>query len=421
MTSIPIHVFAALEPPKAILDALERLFSAFLWGSEDGARRRVWRSWDRLSRPYCENCLGVRNLHTMVASFSCKLWWKLHSATGFWAHLVNGISLRRSVSARRVLAVDAFMRANTVLLVGTGSCSFWHANWSDCGALVDLFPGVQANSDLQLRDCFHEGRWQLHLIPPLLHDFILQFEVSFADRSDRLVWKPSQSGSFTISSAYDSLRSPHSVLSDWNFVWVKRVPTKVSFFFWRLWNELLPFPESLRLLGYQLASKCPHCDAEDSIIHCFVHCPLAQHCWFWLEELLSFQVAFHDLRSVFHSFWHSYSGAAKDLVRLLPILVCWVLWKLRNLAIFEHHCVTNPLARRLLQDLLSSISYRHPFKHFGVAASIFNRFPFVFHIQVRRSSFLVHWSLPPFPLFKVNGEGESERAKLKQVRILMKT
>lgn len=110
---------------------------------------------------------------------------------------------------------------------------------------------------------------------------------------------------------------------------------------------------------------------EDSFTHCFVSCFLAQQCWRWLEDLLFFHIDFSSLPFVLHFFWHQYSGAALEFVRLLPILVCWVLWKLRYMFIFDNQPASFPAARKKLQELLSLISYWHPYKYFGLVARLF--------------------------------------------------
>lgn len=44
LTAIPMHIMAVMEPPLAVLDELEGIFSRFLWGSDANGHRRVWRS-----------------------------------------------------------------------------------------------------------------------------------------------------------------------------------------------------------------------------------------------------------------------------------------------------------------------------------------------------------------------------------------
>lgn len=93
-----------------------------------------------------------------------------------------------------------------------------------------------------LRDLFGENGWDPSL-PDELIPFVSQF--SFSDESDYMVWEPTSSGLFTLHSAYNLLRPKQASLPSMRFVWSKRVPTKISFFAWRLLNGLLPFADIL--------------------------------------------------------------------------------------------------------------------------------------------------------------------------------
>ena len=70
LSSIPLHVLAAMDPPKAVLKQFDKIIADFFWGeSEVGPRR-----WRDLCYPIVENGLGLR-------SFSeCK--WHLATSYG---------------------------------------------------------------------------------------------------------------------------------------------------------------------------------------------------------------------------------------------------------------------------------------------------------------------------------------------------
>jgi uncharacterized membrane protein len=54
----------------------------------------------------------------------------------------------------------------------------------------------------------------------------------------------------------------------------------VCLFIWKLINGLLPLDNILRKLGLSLASKCFLCYShEETILHIFFYCPVAQHLW----------------------------------------------------------------------------------------------------------------------------------------------
>lgn len=81
LAAIPLHTLAVLEPPKGVLQKIEKLFADLLWGRDQDQQKRHWSRWSRLSFPYAEGGLGVRNVADILASFSCKLWWKCRSNT----------------------------------------------------------------------------------------------------------------------------------------------------------------------------------------------------------------------------------------------------------------------------------------------------------------------------------------------------
>lgn len=156
LSTIPLHVFAVLEPPVAVLTSMERAFSNFLWNHPMSNATRTWSAWPKLAFPYAENGLGVRSFRDLLKAYSCKLWWKLRTMEGLWPKYVNSVGLNKSFVAGRVARVHDLMQAHPRILVGNGECSFWHANWSGQGCLSDIFPDVDPVSG-NLNLYLHEG------------------------------------------------------------------------------------------------------------------------------------------------------------------------------------------------------------------------------------------------------------------------
>lgn len=92
LTSLPLHVFAALDPPKTLVATIQQRFASFLWSGNSGQHRRHWCSRNGISKPVQENGLAVRGLEDIAASFACKKWWKLVRGHGIWASYVNFFS-----------------------------------------------------------------------------------------------------------------------------------------------------------------------------------------------------------------------------------------------------------------------------------------------------------------------------------------
>lgn len=166
-----MHVLAVLDPPKAVINAVEKAFSGFLWKHDSSNAVRTWRVWGNLVFPYDENGLGVRSLHDLTTAFSCKMWWKLHRKDGIWAHYVDSIGVGKSSVASRIAKVDDLMLENTRIMICEGNSSFWTDNWTGTGCLVDLFPDVEPISGL-VRDFYGPGGWKLDLLPIRVASFL---------------------------------------------------------------------------------------------------------------------------------------------------------------------------------------------------------------------------------------------------------
>lgn len=80
--SMPLYLCQVMDPPKAIMISIGRLFNTFLWDSE--SRKIHWTSWEKLCFPK-EGGLGFRSLKAMVQAFSCKLWWNFRLQVSPWA------------------------------------------------------------------------------------------------------------------------------------------------------------------------------------------------------------------------------------------------------------------------------------------------------------------------------------------------
>lgn len=121
LQALPIHTFAALNPPLGVLRELEGFFSKFFWASSPDQPRRIWRSWDWLTYSIQENGVGVRKLEDILKAFSCKLWWKIHCAQGIWATYVRAITWERSAIASRLRVSKQLFDSHMMLHVRDGS------------------------------------------------------------------------------------------------------------------------------------------------------------------------------------------------------------------------------------------------------------------------------------------------------------
>lgn len=354
LQAIPIHILSSMDPPKSVLKRLEQIFNKFFWGSSDGAEQRIWRAWDKLAFPVDENGLGVRKLEDIHSAFVCKLWCKLKQNVGIWAKFVNRITWQKSSKCKTLAALQGVIEENFKIRIGDGSSFFWYSNWHPAGPLIPISQSPIAPA-LTLQQACMDGCWQTHLFEDdLLPDFFQQLisqEVFFSDSVDVEVWGPTQSGLFSVASAYSIVRHRQQQHADLLGFWRPEIPLKLSIFMWRLTNMLLPFDEILETMGFHLPSKCPFCPSTDSINHFFLECSYAHQIWVHFMDILGVPLP-SDLWDCFHVCW-TLAPPLLPFARLLPTAICWTLWKYRNSKLYEERAPTGPA---LLMDVFGQLN-----------------------------------------------------------------
>ena len=161
------------------------------------------------------------------------------------------------------------------------------------------------------------------------------------DREDSMVWAPSISGEFSLASAYWISREGGN--SSWLYsrLWLPGLPLKVSFFMLRLVGFRLPVMDRLHKLGIHGPSRCFCClyPCQESIDHIFCTRVAAKQIWGYFEGVIGGFRDSYTLRHKLVSWWlrPNRNRYMLYLFRLLPALICWNLWKMRNSFVFDDH------------------------------------------------------------------------------------
>lgn len=168
----------------------------------------------------------------------------------------------------RLQMVQATFRNHITLHVRDGSSSFWDSCWLESGPLRPHL--LLANPpQLSIKEIYNDGTWRRDVLRDYLDDdlrnLVTQRSLTFIPQPDCLIWKPSPSGVFFISSAYTVVHAqrPRHPLAV-NF-WKPNIPIKISILLWHLLNGFVSFSVVLVSLGFSLATKCLHCSSIDSI------------------------------------------------------------------------------------------------------------------------------------------------------------
>ena len=121
--------------------------------------------------------------------------------------------------------------------------------------------------------------------------------IIYPDRVDNWTWKGDSSGVYTVGNAYTMLMGDYTDENQdgaFSVLWKVRVPSKVSFFGWRLLRDGLPTKANLRKRHVEICDPmCPFCrSSEEDAAHIFFSCSNSLPLWWealsWINILVAF-------------------------------------------------------------------------------------------------------------------------------------
>lgn len=218
---------------------------------------------------------------------------------------------------------------------------FWHDNWLGykISSRVHIPKGINTNA--KVGNFIVDNTWN---IP---HQFRLSFPAIVRDISnvtiaantkDELRWKLCSNGRPTTRDFYNSCRHKSQELYCGERIWRKSIQPRRSLTVWKALHNRLPTEELLQIKGYSLSSCCRLCYAAgEGLEHLFIHCNFVNSIWTRLEEVFQLNLdKTTDLKGPLSSvFKKQMSKQVYDLWIASVISTIWIVWKLRNLAIFE--------------------------------------------------------------------------------------
>lgn len=348
LSTIPLYTMASFMLPRQVVKTLESKLAKFFWGTSDGKQKRHWASWNKICMPTEEGGLGVRCLKTVQLAFSAKICFNFKLGGSLWS---------------------TFMRARYT-------------------------EGTSRPSDSLTWRRMHEVK-----------DFVEENTLLVAGD---LVWTPSSSGNFSLSTAYEYLRPRAGLTLSSDCIWGGGIPSKISIFMWKLLRRLLPFPDVIEGFGFCMPSICPFCLAANaSLEHCLWLCGRVQEVWKHFSGLFGFSLThIGTIRAACHSWWllSPPSSATGCFARLIPCLVLWYLWVAYNELVYggSSFSAMGTIKRIKRESILFSLS--QPFKSHNASDSFLLSGGLVarFYEVPRKTAIWVKWLEPPSGRLKLN-------------------
>ncbi|XP_071900997.1 uncharacterized protein [Coffea arabica] len=217
---------------------------------------------------------------------------------------------------------------NTRLLVHDGSSSFWFENWLGGGPLANDQAAVPT-LEAQISDFYNAGTLHLETLSSII-------------------------------------RQRHPPMISRRYIWSSHILLRISIYMWRLLNQAISLADVLEGFGFNMPSKCSFCSSCEIVDHLFSQCPLVDDVWNFFEHLLDIlSVHYLDVLTLIQGYWAraSTSSATGHLLSILTSIVCWEIWKARNLQFFDGVVLfAFQVCRRILAEV-HAISIAIPFTH----------------------------------------------------------
>ncbi|XP_060182106.1 uncharacterized protein LOC132611743 [Lycium barbarum] len=352
LQSMPVHLLSACDPPSGVLAQIQRLFAKNFWSNSVGNSSKHWTSWTTLCHPKEEGGMGFRCLQDMSKALFAKLWWNFRTKQSLWRTYMSNKYLKKH---NAILAQwkggtyvwEKMLQCRDVIdheiwwQLKQGNCQFWLDNWTGIGALYQMVPpNFQCDyTVVQVKEVQEDGRWKegqiRELLPVEMANHIIQKvkPPTGGDTLDRLYWKLDSKGIFSVSSAFQVMRQRKETSKIYEYMWVKGLPIKISFFTWRLWQRKLPLDDTLKKWGFQFASKCRCClvPQEETIAHVFLNSNVAQITWKYFCGPVGISILGMQLTQVITTWWElAENQHTKMIYQIIPVVIVWELWKRRN-------------------------------------------------------------------------------------------
>lgn len=135
LTAIPIYTLIAMDLPKWVIKALEKIIRAFLWrGRKEARQGHCPVAWDRVARPLHLGELGIHNLK--MISWALRMHW-------LWLQKTQPDKPWAKFSITVPNNIKAMFHISVVTEVGDGNTTlFWQDKWIMGHSVVELAPSL---------------------------------------------------------------------------------------------------------------------------------------------------------------------------------------------------------------------------------------------------------------------------------------
>ncbi|OIT30903.1 putative ribonuclease h protein, partial [Nicotiana attenuata] len=424
LQSQAIHLFAAMVPPKTILNQMEKYFSNFFWGQREEKNNYHWSSWEKMCYPTDEGGLGFKRLQDICKAFNAKRWWRIRTEENIWSKFLTAKYCPRSNLVSKIwnpkdssiwkslMDIRPKVEPHILWKINNEDALFWWDNWSNIGPLANNTSLPNKPGNIKITHFVQDREWNSRILKEYLPEpqvqAILEVRIGPRDHKDQPIWSPTIDGRFSCASAWNILRQRKDRVPHMAMIWRKEIPFKISFFMWRLLNKKLPLDDNMGRFNFQNVSRCTCCrfPREETCHHVFASGDKAKRIWNAMSMPLGIRISEATFGGILRIWWQATPNNAVHnfILKITPIFVLWELWKVRCAKRYgSKNTSDRNIFYQILFNIKIAISKRFcPMNREWSWVTVCN---FSYFFRPKLTSCLVKWSRPPVSSIIVNTDG----------------
>ena len=139
----------------------------------------------------------------------------------------------------------------------------------------------------------------------------------------------------------------------YGWLWKSTCRQHHKVFFWLLLKDRLTTRDILGRKNMDLPTyNCPFCDQRETISHLFIHCYKAKICW------ASIGLTTNDQLNPFENLVQLKADISKPFFMEIIVIMCWVIWTIRNKKIFNNEDTMPHRCKILFQEEFAMVIHR---------------------------------------------------------------
>ncbi|KAF5449709.1 hypothetical protein F2P56_030126 [Juglans regia] len=351
--------------PKTILNAINKLMQKFWWGSRENKTKTQWLPWKLLGKNKAEGGLGYRDFEHFNLALLAKQGWRLiQQSQSLAAKVMKAKYFFRTDFLHAKLGSNAsflwmsFLEARKVLEEGLiwrignrEGVSLWRDKWIPQPTTFKVqTPLDQRHAHWKVSNLIdeHSKTWNLSVLRSICTEEdisnICKIPISWCGNPDKLIWRCSKDGMFTVKSAYHLLGTMEQYPKGQSSaqpnqkevrpkIWKLKTSSAVRMFLLRATHESLPTNLNLKRKKIKEDPSCPICRQEpEYVMHALWSCSAVMDVWFVNSRgLQKMKVGFKSFKEVVE---HVIAILSEEEVELFAC-TAYHVWRRRNVFLFE--------------------------------------------------------------------------------------